>query len=238
MKLIAHRGASGTFPENTRASFRAALQAGAQAVEFDVQRTRDGRLAVIHDTDLRRLAGRRAKVGMLDFAELSSLDVGSWLDSRFRGERVPSLEETLDLFPGHLEVHLEIKQARPLYRGIEEEVLRALRSRPGLRDRVVLSSFHHPTLRSLRALDAGVRLGFLAGPMFYFRAAAQAKALGCESLNISLRQASPRRVRSAHAGGLRVLVYTVNRREDARRLKAMGVDGVFTDFLERLKDAA
>ena len=127
MKLIAHRGASGTYPENTRASFRAALQAGAGAVEFDVQRTKDGRLAVIHDTDLRRLAGRRAKVGKLEFAELSSLDVGSWFDRRFRGERVPSLEETLDLFPDHLEVHLEIKQARPIYRGIEEDVLKLLR---------------------------------------------------------------------------------------------------------------
>ena len=196
-----------------------------------MQKTRDGRLAVIHDTDLRRLAGRKSKVGRLDFAELSSLDVGSWFDRRFHAERVPSLEEVLDLLPARIEVHLEIKQARPLYKGIEEDVLRILRGRPNLAGRVVVSSFHHPTLRALRALDPGFRLGFLAGPMFFFRAAAQAKGLGCESLNISLRQVSPRWVRAAHSRGLELLVYTVNKREDAERLEAMGVDGIFTDSL-------
>lgn len=231
MKLIAHRGASGGFPENTLASFRAAFAAGAEAVEFDVQRTRDGRLAVLHDTDLRRLAGRKSKVGKLDFAELSSFDVGSWFDRRFQAERVPSLEEVLDLVPAGVEVHLEIKQARPLYKGIEEDALRVLRGRPNLADRVVVSSFHHPTLRALRERDPGIRLGFLAGPMFFFRAAAKAKALGCESLNISLRQVSPRWVRAAHSRGLKLLVYTVNKGEDAARLEAMGVDGIFTDRL-------
>ena len=230
MKLIAHRGASGSFPENTLASFRAALAAGAEAVEFDVQRARDGRLAVLHDTDLRRLAGRKSKVGKLDFAELSSLDVGSWFDRRFQAERVPSLEEVLDLLPVGVEVHLEIKQARPLYKGIEEDVLRILRGRPGLPGRVVVSSFHHPTLRALRARPRHP-VGIAGRSHVLLRAAAKAKALGCESLNISLRQVSPRWVRAAHSRGLKLLVYTVNKGEDAARLEAMGVDGIFTDCL-------
>ncbi len=107
--LIAHRGASGYCPENTLASFSRALQMGATAIEFDVQQTKDGRLVVIHDFDLKRVGGLKRRVGAMTYTELSQVDVGSWFDPRFKGERVPLLEELLDLADGKAELHLEVK---------------------------------------------------------------------------------------------------------------------------------
>ena len=95
-KVIAHRGASGYAPENTLAAFSKAVVLRAPAIEFDVQQTRDRQLAVIHDSNLRRVAGDRRKLSQLDYAGLSKLDVGSWFGADFRDERTPTLEQVLE----------------------------------------------------------------------------------------------------------------------------------------------
>lgn len=232
MIYIAHRGASGHRPENTMAAFDAALGMGAAAVEFDVQQTADGELVVIHDTDLRRLGGRVGRVGRLTFKQLGRVDVGSWFDPAHSGERVPLLAAVLDLLDGRAEAQLEVKQTVPLYRGIAERVSGLLDSRSGQKRSVVVSSFHHPTLRRLRELDETLRLGYLVGPTPRASALKEAAGLRCESVHISARSADAAWARGAHAHGMRLLVYTVNARREAERLEALGVDGVFTNYPE------
>lgn len=228
--LIAHRGLSGLFPENTMEAFRAAFEAGARAVEFDVQQTADGELIVIHDTDLKRLAGLPVEVGKLKYKEVAGVDVGSWFDPRFGGARVPRLDEVLAAAPEGVEIHLEIKQPRVPYAGIEGRVLEALRGRPGVKGRTVVSSFHYPTLKALRSLDPGVRLGWLRGKEPFEESLAMARRIGAESVHVSGRGFSPAWPARARAAGLKLYVYTVDRPKDIRRLAQAGADGVFTNF--------
>lgn len=228
--LIAHRGLSGLFPENTMEAFRAAFEAGARAVEFDVQQTADGELVVIHDTDLKRLAGLPVQVGKLKYGELAVVDVGAWFDPRFGGVRVPRLGEVLDAAPEGVEVHLEIKQPRVPYAGIEGRVLAALRERPSVKERTVVSSFHYPTLRELRRLDPDARLGLLRGKEPFKESLEMAREIGAESVHVSGRGFSSKWPALARAEGFKLYVYTVDRPEDIRRLANAGADGVFTNF--------
>lgn len=239
MRVIAHRGASAYFPENTLPAFRAALQLGAGAVEFDVQQTRDAVLAVIHDTDLRRLCGEAKRVGELSFKELSGRDVGRWFSPRFARARVPRLEEVLELLLGHgAEAHLELKQPEPPrkpYEGIERRVLEALRGRPGARAGVLISSFDHAALRRLRSLDRGVRLGYLAFRQTAQQAVQEAAELSCESVHIHRKSVSPEWARCAKSRHLKLRVYTVDDPAEAERLRSLGVEAVFSNRPDLLR---
>jgi glycerophosphoryl diester phosphodiesterase len=237
MRLIAHRGASGLAPENTLASFRLAMELGAEAVEFDVHQAADKELVVIHDESLRRTAGRPEHIRDLSWQELCRFDVGSWFDRRFAAERIPRLEEVMDLLGKEAEAHLELKRGSSCYSGIEGRVVELLRRRRALKTCVV-SSFDHQALRAVRALEPKARLGYLLGETPIESAWEETQELAAESLNMSLRQVNAARVSAAHRRRLKVLVYTVDEPADARRLRKMGVDGVFTNFPQLLEKAA
>ncbi|HKX16797.1 MAG TPA: glycerophosphodiester phosphodiesterase family protein, partial [bacterium] len=147
---VAHRGASREAPENTLAAFHLALDAGAAAIECDVQRTRDGRLVVIHDQTVDRTTDGRGAVGGLAFEDLRRLDAGRWFGPGFAGERVPSLDEVLALVRGRAFVLLEIKHGPVFYDGIERQVAEALR-RLGMPAAALVMSFDHPAVRAMRA---------------------------------------------------------------------------------------
>ncbi|MFA6091406.1 MAG: glycerophosphodiester phosphodiesterase family protein [Elusimicrobiota bacterium] len=248
MRVIAHRGASGYFPENTLPAFQAALDLGAQAVEFDVQQTRDNVLVVVHDSDLRRLSKSPKRVGECSYEQLSGFDVGRWSSERFAGCRVPRLEQVLELLlRRNTEIHLEIKQpGAPMkpYEGIEARVLELLlrtkapRAQSGILDRVIISSFHHPSLHRLRALDKSARLAYLAVRQPAEEAVCEAAQLSCESVNIHSGQASSEWVKLARAKGIKVLVYTVDDPAEAERLRGLGVDGIFSNLPDCLRGPA
>lgn len=230
MILIAHRGASGTHPENTMAAFRAAWAAGAKSFEFDVQRSKDGVLVVIHDNDLTRTGLDPRAVRDLTLAELKSHDFGRWFDHKFAGERIPTLEELIDATPADCQINLEIKQADPVYAGIEKEISAFLNARPAVKARTAVSSFHHDTLRSLRSLDKGVRIGMLPGRLPIEPAFALARELSAESMNVNQERLTPEWVERAHAAGMKVLVYTIVNQEQIRKAAELGADGVFSNF--------
>ncbi|MBI5595064.1 MAG: glycerophosphodiester phosphodiesterase [Elusimicrobia bacterium] len=230
MLLIAHRGASGTHPENTMAAFRAAWAAGAKAFEFDVQRSKDGVLVVIHDNDLTRTGLDPRAVRDLTLAELKSHDFGRWFDHKFAGERMPTLEELIDATPSDCLINLEIKQAEPVYEGIEKDVLDFLNKRPMVKARTAVSSFHHDTLKALRRLDGKVRIGLLPGRLPIEPSFELAKELSAESLNVNQERLTPEWVERAHKAGMRVLVYTIVKQEQILRAAELGADGVFSNF--------
>lgn len=111
--VIAHRGASAHAPENTLAAFAKALEMGADWFELDCHLTRDGQAAVLHDGDLKRVAGIERRVAAMTMAELKQVDAGSWFDPAFKGEPIPTLEESLDFAKGRIGVYLEVKSAAP-----------------------------------------------------------------------------------------------------------------------------
>lgn len=231
MLLIAHRGASGHAPENTMAAFRLALAMGAKALELDVHQTKDHELVVIHDEDLKRVAGRKARVGALTRAQASAVDVGSWFRSDFSSERIPRLEEVMDLVQGRAELHIEVKKGSRLYPGIEERVADLLDRRRAWAWAPV-SSFDHEALYLLRSISPKLRLGYLLGMTPMRTAWREMDELKAESLNLSLRQIDSRKVAECRRRGLKCLVYTVNAQKDADRLARLGVDGIYANFPE------
>jgi len=234
MQLIAHRGASGHAPENTMAAFRLALKMGAEAIELDVHQTKDRELVVIHDPDFKRVSRRKLRVRDLTLKEIGDLDVGAWFDRRFTGEKVPLLEEVMDLVKGKAELHIELKNGSSLYPGIEQRLVELIQKRNAW-PAVLVSSFDHEALKNVRALDARIRIGYLRGSASMKTSLREMDAMKAESLNMSLSQLNAKSVSETHQRGLRLLIYTVNTMKDVKRLEKMGVDGVFSNFPELKK---
>ncbi|HTN42855.1 MAG TPA: glycerophosphodiester phosphodiesterase family protein [Nitrospiria bacterium] len=233
--IIAHRGASGHAPENTMAAFRLAVEQSADWIELDVHQTADGGLVVLHDFTLRRTAGDPRPVRELTLKQIKDLDIGSWWDGSYRSERVPTLDEVLGFAAGRLRVFIEIKRGSPFYSGIERRVLETIaRHRAG--DRVAISSFDIAALNTLRGLDSGIPLGLLTRKTRPRDILNAAESLTAHSIHISTHRFTKTILTRAHSAGLPVYVYTVNRPSLMKRYLAMGADGLFTNYPDRLRD--
>ncbi len=230
--IIAHRGASADAPENTLAAFDLAIAHGAKMIECDVHQSRDGHPVIIHDFTLRRTAGLRRLVRSLTLEELRRCDVGRWFHARYAGERIPTLDEVLAHLKGRVRLNLEIKRGSPYYPQIEARVVEAVTA-SGAVETLLISSFESSVLTRVRALSRQIRLGVLmtqAGP----RAIRRAVRLRAETVYVPARTITPRFIAKAHAAGLLVYPYTVDREPEMRRLILMGVDGLFTNHPARL----
>jgi glycerophosphoryl diester phosphodiesterase len=229
---IGHRGAAGTHPENTMASFRRAGEVGADGVEFDVHRTRDGHLMVIHDYWLDRTTTGTGMIRGLSLEEVRQADAGVKTGEQFAGERVPTLQELIRSTSPELRLFLELKAGSVHYPGIEEELVAFIRAE-GVQDRVQVSSFDHKALRRLHGLDPNLQLGMLYGENL-LDPVGMAKAVGASALHPVWEWVTPDMVEAAHVAGLQVNTWTVNLPEAVTMMRACGVDGIMSDFPERL----
>ena len=221
--VIAHRGASADAPENTRAAILAAARAGASMVELDVQVTRDGRLVVFHDENLRRTTDGTGRVRALPYARLKRLDVGSWFHPRFAGERILLVSQVFRLVPQTMRINLELKRTRAS-RLLVRQLRRILR-RQSCR-RLLVSSFDERLLQRLAFTRLPLALICRRHPD---RSLRQAIRLGCAAWHPFHALVTPRRVAHAHAAGLAVHAWTVDHPKAARRMRRCGVDGIFTN---------
>ena len=151
MEILAHRGASGTAPENTIAAFKKALIDGCDGFEFDVQQTKDGKIVVFHDWTLERTSNGQGHLRDYTLEELKKLDVGSWFSDEFKGEQIPTLEETLDIIPDDKLINIELKEEHSVERGTENKVLEIIKRYPN--KNIIVSSFSHNLLKNLKELD-------------------------------------------------------------------------------------
>ena len=227
--VIAHRGASGTHPENTIAAFRRAVDVGAGMIELDVQLTRDRHVVVIHDATLDRTTDGRGPVSAVTLAELRRLDAGRWFAPRFAGERVPTLAEVLAAVP--VPVNVELKPARD-DDGLERRALDDVEG-AGAIGRVVFSSFAAAALERLRAETPSADVAVLWEHDPVPHAILLAERVNARALHLRKDAATPAALSAARAAGLAVRVWTVNAQAEFDRLTAAGADGVFTDFPER-----
>ena len=222
---IGHRGAMGYEPENTLRSIRKALELGAPYVEIDVYCV-DGQLVVIHDDRLERTTNGSGRVMEQSFQYLRSLDAG-------RGERIPTLGEVCELVKGKAGLNIELKgpgTAQPVARYIAECIDAGWN-----KNAFLISSFDRRELLNMRQQDAGILLGLLVSDAtsYDFLPARELRAF---SINPSLKSVTKSFVEQAHSNGFQVFVFTVNEPGDIARMHAMGVDGVFTNYPERVLD--
>jgi glycerophosphoryl diester phosphodiesterase len=228
IEVIAHRGASGTCPENTLAAFRRAEALGAHMIELDVQLTRDREVVVLHDDTLERTTDGHGPLKRWTLAELRRLDAGSWFAPGFAGESVPSLAEVLDAV--RLPVNVELKtDGAP---GLVDRTL-AVVEEAGALGRIVFSSFDPSALVRLRALTADADLGVLWARRRLAPAIDLAKRVAARGLHLRKTLASPKSIAAAREAGLSVRVWTVNEPREFAPLRAAGARGVFTDYPER-----
>ncbi|MFE2499043.1 glycerophosphodiester phosphodiesterase [Streptomyces scopuliridis] len=251
--VIAHRGASAYAPENTLAAVDAAGGLGIDWVENDVQRTKDGRLVVIHDDNLKRTTNveevfpDRAPWKVKDFtaAEIARLDAGSWFGERWAGERVPTLKQYLDAVEANQQkLLLEIK-APEQYPGVEKDILRVLRqegwlSRAHVRNKLVIQSFSADSVRTVHRLRPDLTTGFLGAPAV---AELPSYAAFTDQINPAHAAltgdyvAAVHRLKGAHGKPLTVSTWTVNDAAGAVRVRDLGVDGIITNNPDVVRDA-
>ena len=225
--VIAHRGASGQRPENTLPAYELAVAQGADMIEIDLHRTRDAAVVITHDENLAGLGGR-GEIADASLAEVRALDAGG-------GERIPLLGEVLDRFGPRIAFNLEFKRGvRAEYPQVEAEALAAVVSR-GILARTLFSSFYDPVLARLRALSAAARIALLLSPQDAERPLERAHRVGAEAINPWRGMVSRELLEAAHAEGLAVYVFTVDEVDEMKRLLALGVDGLFTNFPERMR---
>lgn len=234
MLVIAHRGASAVAPESTRAALEAAITGDADGVELDVQLSRDGRLIIFHDERLDRTTDGAGAVARHTYPDLARLDAGAWFNPRFSGQRILLASQALRLFRSHGLVNLELK---PTARGpmLIDRLVRCLQWTGSVR-RVLVSSFATMLLERLRRRGPTVARAVICHRHFD-RALAAARRLACDAIHPHVDLVTPQRVVRAHADGLRVHVWTVDRIAVARRLAGWGVDGIFSNDPARMTRA-
>ena len=220
MLRIGHRGARAYAPENTLKSFRKALEIGVDAVELDVRKTKDGSLVVIHDEDVKRTTNGEGLVNELTLKEIKGLDAGD-------GEKIPTLEETLDFLDKKVKVFVELKET-----GIEDQVL-SIVSEKGLEKNVIIVSFLEEALKKVRELNKDIETGLIyARHKNPLKSALDLKA---NYLLAFYRFTHTANVEKAHESGLKVVVWTINKPEEVEEYAKKGVDGIASDKPDILK---
>ncbi len=231
MLVIAHRGASGNAPENTMAAFRKAVALGATFIETDLQLSRDARFVAIHDATLNRTTNGQGAVHDMTLAELRKLDAGSWFGSEFAGERIPTLEEILEFSKKNDVVfYLELKPAGSW--GGEHALIGALRE-SGEIPRAVVISFDASIVLSLRKIEPTLMTGLLYDGQVE-KPIQKAVEIGARQLAVRGDLVSPALLAEARKKDLQVVCWTVNHPAHMRMLIAAGVDGIMSDYPDRL----
>jgi glycerophosphoryl diester phosphodiesterase len=229
---IAHRGAAGNFPENTRLAFEKAIEAHAGMIELDCQLSADGHVVVFHDERLLRTARARGMVREKTLEQLKQFDVGAWKKTSFRGERILTLEETLAIVAGKVDLCLDIKQFTGSQPGMEIKLLFIL-SHYDYLDQTIFSSFHYSCLARIRELAPEARIGLIYGTGVKENPFAVAAEVGAASIHVQKDLASREFLDQAWEAGLDVHVWTVNEIRDMQKFSSLGVQGLVSDFPER-----
>ena len=243
MKIIAHRGASGHAPENTLAAFRMAWDVGADGIEMDVRLSRDGRIMVHHDSNTKRTAGLALDLAATDSAKLRELDVGRWRALRFAGERIPFLEEVFDTVPKHGQALVEIKCGPEIVPALDS----LLQGYAGLCERIIVISFNLDTLLACIAALPDIPCYLVTSghppddqgrhpphPLDLIALARTHKLLG---LDPSYQGISAEFAAEVLAAKIELITWTVNDPVAARRLHAMGLAAITTDYPAEIRQA-
>lgn len=231
--IVAHRGASGNYPENTLQAFQTALEIGVDEIELDLRSTRDGHLVVMHDATVDRTTDGTGAIGELTLAEIRALDAGRVFGERFRGERVPTWEEALDLVQGKVRLNVHLKEGGEPDGKYERKVAKALRAFRMMDDSIL--ACHDESVGIFAEIDPRIACRVFPNhrsPEDYIRSSVE---MGLRTTQPGRDMTTPEFVRMAHVSGLGVHVFYADTPEDMRRYMGMGVDGILTNYPERMK---
>ena len=231
--VVAHRGASGRFPENTLPAFEEAVRLEVEMVEFDVHLTADGQMVVIHDATVDRTSNGSGQVAKMTLSEIKELDAGGWFGEEFSGGRFPTLTETLDLISSEVRLNVHVKAYGEDRERLVPLVVQELVRRDLLQTAFVASD--QESLALARRVDAEVGICNLSTnpPESYVR---RSQGIGCRILQPGNSVTTSELVSEAHQLGMEVNPFYADEEEEMKRLIECGVDGILTNYPERLQD--
>jgi glycerophosphoryl diester phosphodiesterase len=223
VEITGHRGTKVKAPENTLSAVRHAIAEGADFAEIDVQTTADDVVVLLHDDDLMRVASIRRRLRDITYAELKDIDVGSWFAPEFSDERIPTLQEVIDLARGRIKLNIELKYTWP-DPTLTEKVVNIIRENDFSADCVV-SSLNFQAVTEIRNSFPELTAGFIV-----FKAAGDLSRMEADFLSISAAKATTRLVRQLHRNDRAVHVWTVNDFNNVISMVERGVDNIITDY--------
>ena len=230
--VFAHRGASGYFPENTLPAFKEAVRMGADGIELDIHKTKDGQLVVIHDEKIDRTSNGKGDVKDFTLEELRQFNYNA-THPECKEAPIPTMREVFELIkPTNLIINIELKTGIVFYEGIEADIL-AMTKEFDMEDRVIYSSFNHYSIMKIKELDPTARTGFLYmdGTL---NMPEYGKEHGVEALHPALYNVQyPNYVQRCHELGLKINTWTVNSKQYMHMACEMGLDGIITNYPDK-----
>ena len=233
VNIVAHRGASGTFPENTLSAFREAIRLGVESIEFDVHLSKDEELIVIHDNSVDRTTNGSGRIEHLTLEEIKRLDAGVKFGGQFPDERILTLSETLEIMPDDMRLNIHVK-AHPDTRSIVTEKVINEMVRRDILDSAFFTS-DADTVKLVKQMNPDVatcNLSWKDGMSY----AEYSRSLGSYILQPNRWLTTSELVEEAHASKMEVNIFYADEEEGMLTLMEMGVDGILTNFPERLKN--
>lgn len=232
---IAHRGLSGLYPENTMIAFEKAIEAGCDGIELDVHLTKDNKLVICHDEEVDRTTNGTGFIKDYTLNQLKNLDAGIKFGEKFKGLKIPTLEEFLDFMKTNNKlINIEIKNSIIHYKNIEDKVYEMI-EKYEMEDRVVVSSFDHYSIRKCIRLNRKIKTGLLYCDCLY-EPYNYVQMVGANALHPEYNSITKEIVDKAHDNFLQVNVYTVNTKEDMQKMIDLNVDMIITNYSNILKD--
>jgi glycerophosphoryl diester phosphodiesterase len=232
--VVAHRGSSGSAPENTVAAFQLALESGADIIECDIRLTRDEEVVIFHDRTLNRTTNGSGPVQDKTLKELKSLDAGSWFSSKFKGEGIPTLSEALQFLDGRAFLNIELKADASDHQTnvhLENRVLETVRDAQA-EHRILVASFNHRLMREIKARHPELTTAVIYKAVrdFASRPSRLVSRSGAEAFVCGRWWLRRKLLEDLQVHHIPLFVYTVNREHDVERMIRLRVNGVITNF--------
>ena len=235
MKIIAHRGLSGFYPENTMLAFKKCLNLNIYGIELDVQKTKDNHLVVIHDEKVNRTFNGKGYVKDMTLNELKSLSSNFKNYENNKDCKIPTLKEVLILFkPTNFIINIELKNNKVKYKNLEEDVVNLVKELK-MERRVIISSFRIKSLNKIKLLCPKIKRSYLVSEKFYnyrLKSIIFYKAVKNNSTYLSPNYTiiNKKFINKCNRRDIKTLCYSINTIEEYKKLLKLKVDGVFTDF--------
>lgn len=221
--IIAHRGASGSAPENTIPAIIKAINDGANYIEIDVHQTLDNKIIAIHDYSVDRTTNSEGDIKNLTYAEIKKMDAGKWFSNEFEGTRVPLMEEIFDIIPDSVKLIIEVKGDSSEYPGIENNIVDIV-NKSNLKNRIILKSFDEDVLNKFKLLAPEIPR--LLVYVFGF-GVLETDCQYLQHYELFLRESF---VKSAQKEGYKIIAWGVQSECNMERVLSYGVDGIETDY--------
>jgi len=223
-----HRGACAYAPMNTLPSFELAAELGADGIELDVHRTKDGHAVVVHDFTVDATSDGQGHVKDMTLEEIKELDAGSWFDDKFAGTKIPTLDEVFESVGQKLYINIEIKSHDMVSDGVEVVVADCI-PRHNLQERVLISSFNPLALRRFRELLPDIPIGYALAPGYLRQLQSLLGNLSYEARHPQHETVDAAFIEKARNRGYITATWTVNDPQRAKELADLGVEGIITD---------